>query len=134
MTRKLLKDKSRIVLADMFMYKIPPNKYDFIFSINTIQHGKKTEIKKLIERISEALPRKGKIFITLPDYSQVNKWNSFKKNKEIQPGTYLPLVGPEKGLPHSFFTKKEVRALFAKFHHVKMRLGEWGRWYIRAEK
>lgn len=134
MTKKLLKDKSRIVLADMFKYKIPPDKYDFIFSINTIQHGKKTQVKKLIERIGKALPRKGKIFITLPDYSQVSKWNSFKKKKAIQPGTYLPLVGPEKGLPHSFFTKKEVHALFAKFHHLKMRLGEWGRWYIQAEK
>lgn len=133
MTRKLLKDKSRIVLADMFKYKIPSGKYDFIFSINTIQHGRKEKIKKFITRIYSALRKNGKFFVTFPDHRQVKKWRSFKKNKKIAPGTYLPLIGPEKGLYHSFFTKKEIERMFSKFMKVKMKM-DWGRWFVLAEK
>ncbi|MFH1366978.1 MAG: class I SAM-dependent methyltransferase [Patescibacteria group bacterium] len=134
MTKKLLKDKSRIIKADMFKYKIPPGKYDFIFSFNTLQHGKKAQIRKLVNRIFRALRNNGKTLITLPDCQQINEWHHFQKKRMVSAGTYIPLTGPEKGLPHSFFTKKEIARFFLKFKKVKIKMGNYGRWFIQAEK
>ncbi len=39
-----------------------------------------------------------------------------RRSKEIEPGTIIPLEGPEKGVPHHIFVnKKELRALFPNF-------------------
>jgi SAM-dependent methyltransferase len=134
MTKRILKKNSRVEKADMFKYRIPADKYDFIFSVNTLQHGRKGAINKVVNRIYAALKNRGKTWITLPDYRQLLKWRTFKEKKKISPGTYLPLIGPEKGLYHSFFRKAEVKKIFSKFNKVKMKLGERGRWFIQAEK
>ena len=76
----------------------------------------------------------GKIFITVPDFKSSKKWNTFKNHKKIDEGTFVPLSGPEKGLPHSFYTKKEAQKLFLKFKNVKLELDERGRWVVQASK
>lgn len=133
-TRKLFKNNSRIKRVDMYQYRIPAEKYDFIFSINTLQHGKKAAIKRVINRIFRSLKDGGKIIITLPSVLQVKRWHSFKDSRKLLPGTYVPQTGPEKGLPHSFFTKKEIKKLFSEFKRVKMEMDKRGRWFITAEK
>ncbi len=134
MTKKILNDNSLILCKNMFEYEIPLNKYDLVISISTIHHGTKKQVKKVVDRIHSSLVDDGKIFITVPDFESSKKWNTFKDHEEIENGTYAPLSGPEKGLPHSFYTKEEVANLFSLFHEVKMDLDEIGRWFITALK
>lgn len=149
MTKKLLSDNSKIDVADMFEYEIDKNKYDLIFSISTIHHGTKSQVKNLVDQIYSALINDGKFFITLSDLQtaiggemlkenlgeeESKKWNTFKDHTEIEPGTYAPNDGPEKGLAHSFYTKEEVEKMFLKFKNVDLELDEIGRWFVIGEK
>ena len=74
----------------------------------------------------------GKIFITVPDFESSKKWNTFKDRAEIAEGAFAPLSGPEKGLPHSFYTKKEAQKLFSKFKNLQLDLDNRGRWIARS--
>ena len=134
MTKKMLGDNSIILCANMFEFKIPKDKYDLVISISTIHHGTKEQVQNLINRIHEAIVPNGKIFITVPDFESSKKWNTFKNHEEIAKGTFAPLLGPEKGLPHSFYTKEEAQKLFLKFRDVKLDLDEIGRWVAQASK
>lgn len=134
MTKKLLGDDSPIVCADMFEYEIPKNKYDLIICILTIHHGTKEQIQNLINKIHKAIKKNGKIFITLPDFENSKKWNSFKDHEEVTPGTYIPLNGIEKGLPHSFYTKEELIKLFSKFKNLELDIDDQENWIIKASK
>ncbi len=134
MTKKMLGDNSSIKLADMFDYDIEKNKYDLIISVATIHHGTKEQVQRLMHTIHDALIDNGRIFITVTDFASTKKWNTFKDHKEISPGTFSPLSGPEIGLPHSFYTKDEAHALFAEFSNVTIELDKIGRWIVWARK
>jgi len=134
MTKKTLGDSSTILCANMFEFGIPKNKYDLIISISTIHHGAKEQVQNLINRIYEAIVENGKIFITVPDFESNKKWNTFKDHEEIADWTFAPLSGPEKGLPHSFYTKEEAQKLFSKFRDLQLDLDSHGRWVAQASK
>jgi len=120
MSREKLGNDSEIVKADMFEYKIPKNVYDLIFSIRTIHHGTKDKIKKVIDDMKHALLPGGVFFITVPDVNCAKDWKGYAHNTDLGNGTFVPGIGPEKGLPHSFFTKSEVEELSMGFSKVKI--------------
>lgn len=139
MTRANLKDDSDIKLADMFKYDIPQDRYDLIFSIFSIHHGYKDQVKKTIEKIHKALLPGGKILITLPGYENNKNWETFKNNQDLGNGVFAPMSGPETGLPHSFYTKPEVEELFQSFANVNIELEQedkivHGNWVVSGEK
>ena len=133
-TRTELGDDSIIYCSNMYDFKIPQNRYDLIISISTIHHGTKTQIQTLINQIHQAIIDQGKIFITLPEKTSSHRWSSFKDHQIIAPGTYTPLSGPEKGLPHSFYTHTEIQQLFSQFKDLHIILDHRGRWVIQATK
>jgi len=49
---------------------------------------------------------------------------------EIEPGTFVPLEGSEKGLPHHIFTEKELFREFENFQIQEISLRDKGR--VRA--
>ncbi len=84
--------------------------FDAIVSIQTLHHNTLGKIKNLIGEIERVLSRGGYIFVTVP-----SKMNQAEKFEPIEDGTYLPLDGRERGLPHHFFTKEEILRLFSGF-------------------
>ena len=134
MAEELLGGDSVVFCADMFEFEIPENKYDLVISILTIHHGNKEQIQNLIDKIHEALAKDGKIFITLPDFKSNEKCGALKDYEKIAEGTYVPLTGPEKGLPHSFYTEAGIKNLFSEFKNLKLNLDDQGDWVVRAEK
>jgi SAM-dependent methyltransferase len=133
-TQKWLGPKSRILCEPMYEWPIPQGRYDLILSIKTLHHGAKNQVENLIGRIHAALLPGGWAFITLPDISRATKWKTFKDSEQIAPGTYIPQTGPEKGLPHSFFSKTEVKKLFSHFKSIHLDLDDRFQWVVRAEK
>ena len=134
MAKKILGDNSKILYVNMFEFEIPKNKYDLVISISTIHHGAKNQVQNLINRIYDAIVDNGKIFITVPDFESSKKHYTFKDHKEISEGTFIPLLGPEKGLPHSFYTQEETQKLFSKFRNLQLNLDSHGRWVAQASK
>lgn len=134
MTKEAIGNNANILCADMFDFKIPKDTYDFIFSVSTLHHGPKDKVKNSITNIHEALLHGGSVFITLPDIQYAKRWDTFKGSKEIQSGTYIPIVGPEKGALHSFFSEREIDLMFGGFASVAKELDSRGRWIITGKK
>ncbi len=100
-----------------FPYK--DNFFDAIISIQVIHHNKMKEILKTVSEIERVLKKDGIIFITFPkleNNSLLNEW----KLKEIEKDTYIPQMGQEKGLPHHFFTIKEIHDVFSSFNLLEI--------------
>jgi SAM-dependent methyltransferase len=134
MTKEVLGDDSDIRLFNMYEYEPFPEKYDLIISIAAIHHGLKAQVRSLIQRIYPALISGGRFFITLPDNEGSAHWTMMIEHEEVEPGTRVPLSGPEKGLPHSSFTKLEIEELFSDFKKIRMELlSDRGRWIISGE-
>lgn len=134
MTKGMVSKQANLQVADMYGFSYPENTYDLILSVSTLHHGRKEQITHVIKKIYSSLVSGGKIFITLPNFDASKTWNTFKNHIEIEPGTYCPNSGPEKGLPHSFFTESEVRELFQEFKNIKLDLDKIGRWFISGSK
>ena len=135
MTKESLGEESIILCASMYEYIVPPASYDLIISIAAIHHGLKAEVKNAIKNIYSALISGGRFFITLPDNEGSSHWTMMVNHKEIEPGTRVPLSGPEKDLPHSSFTKDEINEMFSDFKNIDMQLlADRGRWIITGEK
>lgn len=131
-TKKLLKQKRQIFVADMYRCSIPADKYDLVISVAAIHHGHKSQIRLLVHKIYRALVPGGLTFITFSDSKILPRRH--KPIKEIEPGTFVPLEGPEKGLLHSGFTKTETRKMFSKFRQIKIIKDHKARWLVMAKK
>jgi SAM-dependent methyltransferase len=134
MTKEALNEDKNIVCANMYEY-IPSAQYGLIISIAAIHHGLKKEVRGAIQHIYDALVPGGKFFITLPDNEGSAHWTMMVDHKEIEPGTRVPLSGPEKDLPHSSFTKEEIKEMFSEFKKLDLKLlADRGRWIVSGEK
>lgn len=133
MARKKLGKEATLQVADMYTSDIR-KKFNLIISIAAIQHADKSAIVRSISKIHRSLLPNGKVFITFPRMSMASRWNTFKEAKQIAPGTYIPIHGPEKGLVHSFYKKDELAKLFSGFSHVKIAKDDMGRWIVKGEK
>ena len=134
MTKKTLNDASQILCVNMFETDFPQNKYDLVLSVSTIHHGTKKQVDNIISKIHASLLENGMIFITVPAFESNKKRNTSEDHEELEVGTYASLSGPEKGLPHSFYTKPELEKLFSQFHDLQLDLDEIGRWFVIASK
>ena len=84
--------------------------FDAVISVQVIHHARIAEVREIVAEIRRILKRGGLIFITVPKVkSQAETF------QEIEPDTFIPLDGLEKGLPHHYFTPDELRDLFKDF-------------------
>lgn len=134
LARKLLGKEVRVHLEEMFDFQLRPNGYDVILSISAIHHGSKSQVKKLLEKVWSALKADGLSFVTFPDWGVALQEKRLGELKEVSPGTYIPLSGPEKGVPHSFYTKEELEGLFSLWTDVVIELDDVGRWVVCATR
>lgn len=137
MSKQLLGNKKiELIVADMFRFAIPKNRYDLIFSINALYHGEKPKIIRTLQRIYHALLPGGQIFITLPVYVSRKNWKNTTEWRYIRDGVTRPISGPEKGLIHTLFKKPEIKRIFSPFKKFSFTqedsLGQ--KWIITATK
>jgi SAM-dependent methyltransferase len=91
--------------------------FDAVISVQVIHHATLAEIRKVVKEIARVLKRDGVVYVTVPKLS-----NQAEAFQEIEPGTFIPLDGLEKGLPHHFFTPEELRELFKDFEITDIHL------------
>ena len=135
MTGELLNGHGRFIVADMYEYEYPINTYDFIISHCTLHHGRKEKVISLLMKIYQALQPDGRVFISLPSNEGKKHWIMMSEHEMLDDGTCIPLSGPEKGLPHSFFSRAEIEQIFASYCNLKITFNECdSRWIITARK
>jgi SAM-dependent methyltransferase len=103
--------------------------FDAVFSIQVIHHATITTIQKIIREIERVLKREGFIFITVPKLK-----NQGKEFEEIEPNTFIPKDGREKGLPHHYFTPEELHVFFKNFHIADIHLDRTNHYGLSAFK
>jgi len=107
--------------------------FDAIISIQVIHHNLLKQIKFTINEIERILKSNGLIFITFPllgEGSKIDTWNL----KKVETGTYIPQSGPEKGLPHHFFTENEIYDIFEAFKILELYVDKTKHRALLAEK
>jgi SAM-dependent methyltransferase len=134
MTEDLLNHQGEFILADMYKYRYSVSAYDLIISHATLHHGKKKDIIALLDKIYDSLIVRGKIFISIPSDDCQKSWIMMAEHETLDDGTCIPVTGPEKGLPHSFYAREEIDALFSRYSSLEISIDERGRWIITGEK
>jgi SAM-dependent methyltransferase len=100
-----------LVLADMRQpLPFPDEVFDGLLSTRVIHHAQLATIIRTASEIARVLKPGGVLFVTVPVAKK-----SEGGSEEIEPHTYVPLAGFEKGLPHHIFSPEELRALFPQF-------------------
>lgn len=93
-----------------------------IFSTQVIHHALIEQIRFTIREIWRVLRPGGMAFITVAGSRRTSV-----PSREIEPGTFLPLEGDEKGLPHHIFDLEEVRREFSRFEILDLEPRDDGR-------
>jgi ubiquinone/menaquinone biosynthesis C-methylase UbiE len=104
--------KAKLKVGDF--YKKLPYKdkfFDGVIPIKALHHARVFKIKRLIKEIERVMKPGGILMIEVPR----KKKRHDRKYKKIEPRTYVPLEGPEAGVPHFIFDKKELKKFFANF-------------------
>ena len=106
-----------------------PGFFDAVFAIQVIHHSTIATIQKIIGEIGRVLKREGFIFITVPKLK-----NQADEFEEIEPNTFIPKSGREKGLPHHYFTPAELHVFFKKFRITDIHLDRVDHYCLSAFK
>jgi len=86
------------------------NSFDGLFSTQVIHHARLEQVRVAIQEARRVLKSGGIAFISVS-----GKLDEDEEFEEIEPNTYIPLAGNEKGLPHHIFTVEEVEREFGEF-------------------
>lgn len=81
-----------------------------VLSTQVIHHALLIEVRRAIAEVHRVLAPGGVAFITVS-----GRRDEDMAFEEIEPGTYVPLSGPERGLPHHIFTREALENEFAHF-------------------
>jgi SAM-dependent methyltransferase len=119
-----------VILADM-RSPLPfrTSSFDGVFSTQVIHHAYLLEIERTIQEIFRVLGCGGMAFVT------VSACRDETEHIEIEPNTFIPLKGPERGVPHHIFTEENLRKSFQAFHILEVSLRAEGKvWAVLAQK
>ena len=120
--KQITKNKVDLKIGDVFTtlpYK--DNSFDAIISVQVLQHSKKRNIKKAISEIKRILKPGGLIFLTVCGrYSQGKlRYCLITTAKQIAYNTFVPTIGPEKGLTHFIYNKKILLEHYSDFQFLE---------------
>jgi len=103
--------KTELVLADIrFPLPFRNNSFDGLLSTQVIHHARVAQVRLAIHEIWRIISSDGLTFVTVS-----GKMDEDEEYEEIEPNTFVPLSGDEKGLPHHIFNVNEVREAFRAF-------------------
>jgi len=114
-------------MTDKFPWK--NSFFDAVISTAVIHHADTQIIKKIIAEVERVLKKGGLIFIQVPKQK-----NQAAKYKQIESNTFVPIDGPEAGLPHHYFTQEELKDYFSNFDIQDIHIDEWNHYCMTGRK
>ena len=107
---------ARLALADMQVLPFETHSFDAIISFKVIQHNLFVDIQATFKELARVIRPGGLLVMDLLCYDPDSE--RFKNATILEPHTYAPKTGTEKGMPHHAFTKTEV---FHLLHNWKIK-------------
>jgi SAM-dependent methyltransferase len=104
-------------IATRFPY--PDAYFDAVVSVQVIHHAVIKTIQTVADEIDRVCRPGGILFLTVPAVR-----NQGQRFQEVEPNTFVPLDGPEIGLPHHFFTPVELSLLFPRFEKLDIHMDD----------
>ena len=107
---------AELVCADMTAIPWPEEYFDAVIGIQVIYHNPIDGIRRTIMEIHRVLKPAGWFFVTVSTCKPPGPIR-FRSGVEIEPGTMVMDEGPDKGVPHHFFTMPELLRVFKLHSH-----------------
>jgi len=106
-------------MEESFPY--PDGHFDAVISVQVIHHNLIQDILTTVNEIVRVLKIGGHLFITVPILGPKpeNPEDDWKLH-QVEDGTFIPQSGPESGIPHHYFTEKELHEVFRNFKILEM--------------
>jgi SAM-dependent methyltransferase len=105
-----------LVLADMrFGLPFRDGNFDGLLSTQVIHHAKLKTVVQTVKAIWRVVKPGGLVFVSVPAHRHADE-----EYIEIEPNTFVPLEGGEKGLPHHIFSEEEFGELFEAFDIIEL--------------
>ena len=103
--------------------------FDAIISVQVIHHADSATIREIVQELTRVLKGGGFLFVTVPKLK-----NQGEHFEQVEPNTFIPLDGPEKGLPHHYFSPEELREVFGDFDVADIHLDTVNHYCLSAVK
>jgi SAM-dependent methyltransferase len=110
-----------LLLADMRQpLPFKDESFEAVVSTQVIHHALLATVLATAQEIQRVICRRGIILISVPAHREIAMEG--EASIEIEPHTFVPVSGSEKGLPHHLFTPDEFRAIFPQFQVVDLQI------------
>jgi len=91
--------------------------FDAVIAIRVIHHAQMRVIEHVVSEVSRTTKKQGFFYAQVPILEKTSEYKrSAAKGSWTEPGTWVPLEGPEKGIPHHSFKKQELSELLSSFN------------------
>ena len=124
MTRQWLNQEkldARLLLGDMRVsLPFASNSFDAVLSTQVIHHALLATVIGTAREIERIVRPQGMILLSIP--ARRPSMTESAEHVLLEPNTYAPTDGEEKGLPHHFFTPEEFRDIFPNFDVLDLRM------------
>ncbi|MBU7042946.1 MAG: methyltransferase domain-containing protein [Theionarchaea archaeon] len=121
---------AHLTLHDMVSLPYDDDYVDAVICIQVIHHNTMDKIRKTVQEINRVLKMNGLVWITVP----ISKNEPSTHQKEIEPDTFIPQDGLERGLPHHYFTRQELILLFEEFTVINFHVAPVNHYSLLARK
>lgn len=106
-----------LIKSDMKMMPFLTSSFDAVISVNVIYHTVLDEMKKTIYEIYRILKKNGLAFLTFKS----DQSSDYAKGIKIEENTYISINKDEKGIPHHFINKREIKKLMSSFKIIEIK-------------
>jgi ubiquinone/menaquinone biosynthesis C-methylase UbiE len=117
-------------LHDMDVLPCDDAYFEAVISTQVIHHATFKGAHRTVKEIHRVLKDGGLVWVTLP----VSKNEPSKRQKKVERGTFIPLDGREKGVPHHYFTREEISLLFHRFKIIDFHVDVVNHYSLLAQK
>jgi len=93
--------------------------FDAVISVRVINHNTAAGVEATIAEVARVLRPGGYFFATVARHPPPEKWFE-REPVEIEPRTYVPALGHDKGVPHHYFTEEELGRLLGHFELIDL--------------
>jgi SAM-dependent methyltransferase len=108
--------------------------FDAVVAMKVIHHTLMGCIEKIVAEIARITKVGGFLYLVSPTYEKaVRLKGDGVRSEEVEPGTFLPSEGEEKGILHHHFTREELHELLKGFDVRSLRVEE-EHYHVLAQK